>query len=184
MSYKVERYDPQLHLREGFECEEPQLSNYLKRQLNQDEKRGLAKCFVLVEDKVGKKPVLGFYTLSSFAVTLSDEALLQYREQALHKGFAKIDSYKPIPCVLIGRLARDRSLKGTVAGERLLVDALLNILQASNYIAVHFVVVDAKNDYAKAFYQKFGFIEFGSLNNRMYLPMGTLKQALSNRSAD
>jgi ribosomal protein S18 acetylase RimI-like enzyme len=81
-------------------------------------------------------------------------------------------------------LARDRSLKGTVAGERLLVDALLNILQASNYIAVHFVVVDAQNDYAKAFYQKFGFIEFGSLNNRMYLPMGTLKQALSNRSAD
>jgi len=59
-----------------------------------------------------------------------------------------------------------------------LADALQNILNVAESISVHFVIVDAKNEFAKRFYRKFGFIEFGSVSNRMYLPIKTIQEAI------
>lgn len=69
------------------------------------------------------------------------------------------------PAVLIGRLACHSDLRGTRAGERLLMDALQAVLAVANLYAVHFVIVDAINDHAKAFYKLYGFFEFGKVEN-------------------
>ena len=56
----------------------------------------------------------------------------------------------------IGRLAADKAFQGRKLGAALLWDAAKRTLRSE--IAVHAVVVDAKNDRAVAFYSHFGFV--------------------------
>ena len=38
------------------------------------------------------------------------------------------------------------------------------------------IVVDAKNDHAKEFYERYGFIAFAETSGRLYLPLQTFKK--------
>lgn len=176
MNYSIERFDKKKHNRNQFECEEEVLTSYLKNQLSQDEKRGLSKAFVLYRQEDAEKHVKGFYTLSAFAVNLDSDEIKAYQQKAINKGAAKLPNSLSTPSILIGRLARHTELKGTQAGDALLSHALQTVLELSQQFGVHFIVVDAKNDFAKRFYRKFGFIEFNSATNRMYLPVNTISQ--------
>lgn len=62
-----------------------------------------------------------------------------------------------IPAVILARLALDRRLHGKGLGARLLVDALTRIVGASKEVAFRLVVVDAIDEEAAAFYEKYGF---------------------------
>lgn len=178
MSYRVERFDKGKHKRDRFHCEEEALINYVKNQVTQDEKRNLAKCYVLIDEDDNEKHIKGFYTLSSFSVDLSPEDIEEYKNKASNKSSSKIPSAIKVPSALIGRLARHSDLKGTEAGSFLMADALQNILNVAEIMSVHFIIVDAKNEFAKRFYRKFGFIEFGSVQNRMYLPVKTIHESI------
>jgi hypothetical protein len=46
--------------------------------------------------------------------------------------------------------------------------------RAGEAVAVHALVVDAKNDRAKAFYERYGFVAFVDAPNRLYLPLYTV----------
>ena len=182
MSYIIERFNRKVHRRQHFECEEPALTAYLKHQLSQDERRGITRAYVLVNEADSERDIKGFYTVSSLSVSLSSAAFQRYQAQTQAKQFSNISPRQEVPAVLIGRLARHLELKGMGAGERLLTDALLLILDISQKMAVHFVVVDAKNEQAKLFYQRFGFITFEDHQNRMYLPVATLVKAFQRRT--
>src|SRR5271166_1295577 len=62
-----------------------------------------------------------------------------------------------IPAVLIARLALQRDLHGQGLGGVLLADASSRIVAATDIVAARFVVVDAIDDAATAFYAHFGF---------------------------
>ena len=177
MTYKIQRFDKAKHPRRGFHCEEPALTDYLKKQLTQDEKRNISKGYVMVKADEPKPKVMGYYTLTAFSFRLDPDDLQAIQAQTQIKDFAKIPANLPAPAVLIGRLARHSSIKRIKAGERLLMDALRRILTLSDQYAVHFVIVDAIGDHAKAFYKRFGFLEFGRVKDRMYLPIKVIEQA-------
>ena len=61
-------------------------------------------------------------------------------------------------------------------GELLLMSALSNSLAASRKIASMAVVVDAKDENAKIFYRRYGFMEFPDYANRLFLPMETIER--------
>jgi hypothetical protein len=61
-------------------------------------------------------------------------------------------------------------------GELLLMSALSNSLASSRQIASMAVVVDAKDENAKDFYRRYGFLEFPDHANRLFLPMETAEQ--------
>lgn len=61
LSYSIERFNKSIHERKNFKCEEEVLTNYLKRQLAQDEKKGMARGYVLVEEN--KPDIYGFYPI-------------------------------------------------------------------------------------------------------------------------
>ena len=42
-------------------------------------------------------------------------------------------------------------------------------------MAVYAVIVDAKNDRARAFYERYGFRAFAALPRRLYLPLRTFE---------
>lgn len=152
-----------LHDRRAFRCGVEPLDRYLRAQAGQDQRRHIAACFVLVDPERSK--IAGYYTLSAFAV--AGEAL----PDALQK---KLPRYGQIPCTLLGRLAVDREYRGRGIGEHLLVDALQRAIVHSAEVASWAVVVDAKDDAARQFYSRYGFLTLPETPQRLFLPMATI----------
>lgn len=147
------------HDRLGFRCGVPELDAYLQTKATQDIRRKVAAVYVLVESR-NPSVILGYYTLSSFSVETS---LLP--EDLQHK----LPRYPLTPATLIGRLARDVRFPGV--GSILLVDALKRIFRHSQQVGSAAVVVDVKNEDARKFYLKHGFMAFGQISDRLFLPM-------------
>ena len=91
--------------------------------------------------------MLGYYSLAAGSVT-HDEALERVR---------KGQSRHPIPVILLARLAVDASVHGRGLGAALLKDALLRTAQAAETIGARALLVHAKDDNAKTFYEHFTF---------------------------
>lgn len=146
-----------------FDCGAEELNTYLKRFAKKNDKLGIGRTYVLLD----KAHALGFYTVS----------MAQIEFKALPKSTqGKLPRY-PIPAVRIGRLAIDLSAQGQGLGEFLLMDALTRCLRVSEEIAIFAVIVDAKNDQAKAFYLKYGFIPLEDQELSLFLPVSTIHQA-------
>lgn len=162
ITYLTERLDPQKHDRDSFRCESPSLESYLKKQANQDRKRRIAVTYVLTGDKQLK----GYYTLASTKVNLTD-----IPDQVAKK----LPHYPALPAILLGRLAVHRDSQGQGYGKTLLVDALKRSCEISSLIGAFAVIVEAKDDQARAFYKHFGFIELSHDQYHLFLPMKTIQ---------
>jgi ribosomal protein S18 acetylase RimI-like enzyme len=159
------------HDRAAFSSGQPSLDDWFRRRASQDEKRNVARVFVALDDKRG---VIGFYSLSSFTLALDELPEPMAR---------KLPRYDAIPAALIGRLARDEQVRGQGIGELLLADAVRRILGASRSLAVFAIVVDAIDDRAVTFYEKFGFRRFPTRPGRLFLLASTAAEAFV-RAAD
>lgn len=160
------------HDRKGFSCGVEALDRYLRKQARQDIRRRVSAAFVLTADG---ETILGYFTLSQFSIRLEDVPPDIAR---------RLPSYPQVPATLIGRLAVSAEHRGQGLGEHLLMDALKRCLDGSKHIASTAVVVDAKNDDAKRFYRKYGFIEILNKPNRLYLPMATVQQFFPEAHSD
>ena len=138
------------HNRTAFSCGFPALDHYLARRAGQDVRRRIARVFVCTAG--GADAVLGFYTLSALSIDVTSLPERLSRKLPRH----------PVPCALIGRLAVDRSAQGHGLGRMLLADA------------IHALIVDAKNDEAKPFYEGFGFTPLRDDPMRLFLPLGSV----------
>ncbi len=153
------------HDRVAFSCGVPALDRYLQKQAGQDARRYAAAPFVLCE---GNAPaVLGYYTLSAIGIDVRDLPDETAR---------KLPRYPEIPATLIGRLAVDRHRRGERLGEFLLMDALYRSLRQAGEIAAAAVVVDAKDDDARRFYEAYDFRIFPDRPDRLFLPMAAVKK--------
>ena len=134
------------HDRAAFDCGHPFLNAYLARYARQNDRKGLARAFVMVPHPEGN-PVLGYYTLMSGAVAF--EHLPPNLRQKLPK--------YPIPVARIGELAVDQGHKGVGFGSDLLLDAITRTARASQQVAVWAIIVDPIDPSAATFYQHHGF---------------------------
>lgn len=64
----------------------------------------------------------------------------------------------PIPIVVLGRLAVDKSLHGQGVGRALVRDAGLRVIQVAETIGIRGMLVHALSDEAREFYQRVGFV--------------------------
>ena len=163
-TWSVEPFDKRQHVRSGFDCGVPVLNDWLSTQVSQYEKKDLARTYVLVE--AGQNSVRGYYALSNHTVV--HEALP--RDQA--KGLPQID----LPVVLIGKLAVDRTLHGQGLGEFLLIDALQRASYLATKIGISAVEVDAIDENAKRFYQRYGFLTLSDDPRHLILPMSVIRK--------
>lgn len=146
--------------RSTFACGEESLDDYLRRGLGQDVRRNLAACYVLHEKD--SQEIVGFYTLSSFALTANE----------LPEEMRKKLPYPRIPTTMLGRLAVDRAYHGKGLGEFLLMDALLRSFRTASEIASSAVIVDCLHEKAAQFYSRYGFRELQKGSGwRLFLPM-------------
>ena len=131
------------HQLDGFDCEKEDLNRFLKRQAWNNQQAHSAQTYVLAKELV----VIGYYSLAAGSVT-HDEAT-----ERAKKGLAR----HPIPVILLARLAVDVSMQGKGIGPALLKDALLRAASAADTIGARAVLVHAKDDTAKGFYEHFNF---------------------------
>lgn len=116
----------------------------------------------------GSGVILGYYTICSSSVPTN----------GLRPEMRKKFPYALAPVYLIGRLAVDRNIQGRGEGSNLLLDALYRCYRISEHAAGVGVIVDAKDDHARGWYLKFGFIPFADDAMRLFLPMQTIGQLI------
>lgn len=127
----------------AFDCGEPALDGWLRRRALPNEASGASRTYVAC---VGRT-VAGYYTLAVGAVAHTKTP-----------GRVRRNMPDPVPVMVIGRLAVDRAYQGRGIGKGLLRDAILRTLQAAEIAGIRAILVHAKTETAKHFYEKCGFV--------------------------
>ena len=127
----------------GFASGEDALDNWLHRYSRHAEAAGSARVFVTTD---GKR-VVGYYALAVGQVEpgVATERLLKGQP-----------AKRPVPVVILARLAVDRGHQGKGVGRSLLQDALLRCADAAESVGIRALVAHA-NEHASGFYDQFGF---------------------------
>jgi len=154
--------DPARHDRQTFTSGVAELDDYLQRFALQQSKKGVSVVRVLV-DTDAPSTVMGYYTLSAAQV---DVAQLDERARQ------KLPRY-PVPCFRMGRLAVHIAHHRCGLGRLLLGCALERCLEARKQVAAYALLVDAKDEKAKAFYEHYGFVACRDQPMTLYLALGT-----------
>jgi ribosomal protein S18 acetylase RimI-like enzyme len=153
------------HERSLFRCGEDALDRYFQTQVTQDIRRRIANCFVAVETSTSQ--IAAYYTISAASIPLVDLPADETR---------RLPRYQTVPAVRIGRLAVDHRFQGRGLGAALLADAAARTITGD--AAAFTLLVDAKNDNAVAFYQRFGFRALVSQPRTLFLPLATAQKVL------
>ena len=169
MSWVVEKLGSQ-HDREAFSCGQELLDNFLKRLATQYRKKNLGQTYVAV---LPDKRVIGYYTISTSRVDFENVP------QVLSKQYPQI----PIPVVLLGRLAVDKSFQGQGVGKTLLVKALRQAAELSDAVGIAAVEVHAIDEAARRFYLKYGFTPLADDQHHLYLPIKTIRKLIEEGGA-
>jgi GNAT superfamily N-acetyltransferase len=131
------------HNTSDFDCGKPELTDWLRRYALLNHRAGAARVYVVHRDH----RVVGYYALAAGSVE-RDEA-----PERIRRGLAR----HPIPVILLARLAVDQREQGQGLGAALLKDALLRSAAAADEIGARAVLVHAKDEGARAFYEHFDF---------------------------
>lgn len=141
------------HDKADFDCGNEPLNRFIRQQASQLLKRHETVIYGAID---GNR-LAGFYTLSACEIHRQDDEILLKRQSP----------HSPIGCVLLGRLAVDRAYKGQGLGADLLLHAMQTAKALSQILGIAFVVVDAKDETAQAFYEKYGFRELSNHPKRL-----------------
>lgn len=150
------------HDRSAFDSGVEPLDRYFRVQAGQDARKSMAAPFVLV---LPNGAIGGYYTLSATSVNLAELPAQITR---------KLPRYPLVPATLLGRLAVDRRHQGKGYGRFLLADALFRSVR--NEIASFAVIVDAKDDNARRFYERESFLPFPDQPMKLFRRMADLEQ--------
>ena len=132
------------HSVDSFDCGQAGLNRFLSRFAFQNQQADASQTYVaLMGDEV-----VAFYTLVVAEVEYEDAP------QRLGKGLAR----HPIPLMLLARLAVASAWQGKGLGSGLLKDAMLRTIQAADIAGIRALAVHAKDDAARAFYERYGFV--------------------------
>lgn len=162
MALIVSSLDKAVHDRTAFDCGEPPLNDFLRTKAAKHQVQRASRTFVLTDASEPQR-ILGYYSLSNSRIA---------REQ-LGEQEAKALPRHPIPTVMLVRLAIDKSEQGNRYGQWLLMDAIRRCALIGQRSGVYALLVDAKTEAAKRFYERFGFVAIGGHPLTLYLPLDT-----------
>ncbi len=142
-----------------FDCGKPALTDWLQKHALQSQSSGQTKTMIITENNV----VIGYYAFAVVSIDHEDTT-----PNRVKKGLSRFS----IPIFLIARLAIDITQQSKGLGGRLLLHALKRAAAASEQdVPIRAIVVDALDEDAKAFYQRFDFTPWPIDGLRMWLLM-------------
>jgi len=150
------------HLVERFNCGYEDLNRYISRFALNNQSAGSAQTYVAIAGNT----VVGYYSLAVGAVAHTQAP------PRMAKGLAR----HPVPVMLLARLAVDGEVKGQGLGAALLHDALARTLQAADIAGIRALIVHAKDDAARRFYEHFNFDPSPTDSYHLYLLIKDLRK--------
>jgi predicted N-acetyltransferase YhbS len=174
--YLLERLDPARHSRSEFSCGKEALDVFLRTQASQAQGKFASATHVLVEAAAPEdsRHIVGYVTLVTSEIALADVS-----------SFVKKISNKPrLPALLLAKMAVDSAHMGKRLGECLLKHALVTAWRMNQNAGCVVVIVDAKDDEAKQFYLKYGFLAMLDKPLRLILPMGKIEKLFAGAPID
>ncbi|MBD1389379.1 GNAT family N-acetyltransferase [Neiella sp. HB171785] len=168
---QITQLDKTRHNREKFDCGVRALNEYLKKTARQHDRLDLSRTFVLT-DQNSPQDILGFYSLSTCRIDWPE----------LPENLRKKYPNTSMSAALIGRLAVDLKKQGQGYGGDLLIDAITNIVSSVAHLALPLIVVDAKDDKAQRYYEKFGFEPIAPSSRRLFMTVKHAKEMLDSVS--
>ena len=154
----------------SFDCGHPALNEYFRHDAFRNDELAIGKTFVAVDDE---GVVACYMTLATAQVEA--QALPEERRM-------KLPRY-PVPALRVAKLAVAKQRQGQGIGAWLLSRALERALSVSAEFGLYAVIVDAIDDQAKGFYEKYGFLPFVGAPLTLFLPIATIAAAGEEGSA-
>jgi len=159
------------HDRSTFDCGVAALNDYLKRYARQNHDSGGAKTFVAVSPD-SSTTILGYYTISPGAVAFARVPALVTR---------KLGRYE-VPVFRLARLAVSRTLQDHGLGADLLLAAGERAIAVAQEVGGVALAIDAKDDRAAAWYERFGALRLVDDRLKLILPLDTIRLALRQQT--
>ena len=156
------------HDRKSFDCGSPELNQYLDRYARQNHESGGAKTFVAVSPAAPAR-VMGYYSISPGAVEFA---------RVPAKLTKKLGRYD-VPVFRLGRLAIDRSVQGQGLGGDLLLAAGERALAVAGEVGGIALAIDAKDENAARWYERFGALELLDDPLKLVLPLDIIANAIA-----
>jgi GNAT superfamily N-acetyltransferase len=138
------------HRIDDFDCGEPPLDEWLKQHALTAQASRSARIFVTVVEGDADKTVVGYYALAAAQVEPSEATMRAMQGQP---------KLRPVPAILLARLAVDIAHQGVGVGKSLLRDAMLRCRDVAEEVGVRVLLIHAKHEEAKRWYLKFDFEE-------------------------
>ncbi|MDR2207454.1 MAG: GNAT family N-acetyltransferase [Azoarcus sp.] len=161
------------HDRNGFDCGIELLDVWLKQTALQHQGKGISRTFVAVpagESAVQTwvksgyameaTSIFGFYALTLAFVLTDDLPAKQVKRYS-----------RQIPVACLGRLATRSDMQGQGLDQSLLADAVNRARTAAQAVGSAGLFVDAKNEAAACFYQRYGFTPAADQPLKLFLSL-------------
>lgn len=155
------------HDRKSFDCGSADLNEYLDRYARQNHESGGAKTFVAVSPAEPTR-VLGFYSISPGGLAFA---------RVPAKLTKKLGRYD-VPVFRLARLAIDRSMQGQGLGGELLLTAGERALAVAAEVGGVAIAIDAKDEKAARWYERFGALALLDDPLKLILPLGIIAAAI------
>ena len=144
----------------SFDCGKEPLNSYLHRHAFTNHTRGLCKTFVALPYEESRE-VAGFYSICAGQVSFDNFP------KRIGRGLPKY----PIPVMRLAQLAVSENHQKKGLGEELLMSALCQAISVSNQLGIYAVIVDALDNEAQQFYEKYEFTAFIDKPNCLFLQL-------------
>lgn len=150
---------------DSFDCGQAALNLFLQRYALVNQKANSAQTYVCCQGDM----VVGFYSLAVGSVDPEAAPLRVMKGLARH----------PVPVMILARLAVDKEHQQKGLGQALLKDALLRTAQAADIAGVRCLLVHAKDDAARHWYESWELEPSPTDPYHLFLLLKDLKRLLS-----
>jgi GNAT superfamily N-acetyltransferase len=147
-----------------FDCGQAALNQFLQRHALVNQKANAAQTYVCCQGHA----VVGFYSLAVGSVDPKDAPCRVMKGLARH----------PVPVMILARLAVDKEHQRKGLGRALLKDVLLRTAQAADIAGIRCLLVHAKDDAARQWYESWEFEPSPTDPYHLFLTLKDLKSLL------
>lgn len=153
------------HNIKSFDCGKSALNRFLTDYALQNQRSDSSTTYVAILNGI----VIGYYSLTVASVAHEDAP------SRIVKGLPKY----PIPVALLARLAVDKDKQGEGVGKGLLKDCLKRINAAADILGIRALLVHAKDDEAREWYEKFDFTSSPTDRLHLFLMLKDIRKILA-----
>lgn len=153
------------HVLDEFDCGEEALNRFLLRFAFANQQANASQTYL----GLAGNEVAGFHTL------VVGEVVQDAVPERVSKGLAR----HPVPIMLLARMGVSTRFQGQGVGKGLLKDAIMRTLAAADIAGIRAFAVHAKNDKARAFYERFNFIPSPTDPLHLFVLIKDLKTAIT-----